>query len=728
MERNDAMRDDAPKSRRDEDRLGHARFAVKVARVIRNVDARSGYVIGIHGRWGSGKSTTLNFVAELIQEHNDLAEDGQIIHIDFRPWLITGRQDLIGAFLKVLEENLKDKRGLLRRMCRRVAEWGKKMDVADVVRNVAIASVDWGGIAAGNAARGIIGGIFSRWSSSTSLQAAVSDMQQRLRDFDKRILVTVDDIDRLETAEIRSVMRMVKTVGHLPNVVYLLCYDRDVVWPALDDDRCRGPWFAEKIVQQELELPQPKYAQLSRLLDEEVAFLLADTDVSERWMHVVRAGIERWMRSPRDVVRLGNAVKFSWSAIEGEIDPQDLLAMEGLRLFDPMAFAWIRENRRLLVDQDYISLPGETSMDEAVAQLKAALPERHRAAVVELVGVLFPQHANHLIDGGGEVWIVEPTVEVVQRRGVGTAAGYDTYFHLHPSEDAVPLHVIAKVLSSTEADEVEALFRQYVAERDRSDTSMITSLLGELSARFHGSRGSVPSQTLLDALFAVGERIISTDLWTGSSGFFSVSPRGELQHLVRMMLGRLGKEEAGQLLVEAFERADSPAFLSDVFVSRGREFGLFDAPPDVGEPVVTREDFALLGQIVKTKIEDARDGGTLADAPFYFDIAESWRHVGGAEAPRQWLEWAIKSDASSLVKVCRGLVSRSLTGEVVYRVRHVPDEELFDLPLLREATASCDEPGLTQDERNLLRAVAIGVARILEVRSCPSGVEDGPES
>lgn len=66
------MGDDAPKFTRSEDRLGHAGFAERVANVISNVDATNGYVLGLHGAWGSGKSTTLNFVVECIREHNEL--------------------------------------------------------------------------------------------------------------------------------------------------------------------------------------------------------------------------------------------------------------------------------------------------------------------------------------------------------------------------------------------------------------------------------------------------------------------------------------------------------------------------------------------------------------------------------------------------------------------------------------------------------------------------------
>jgi predicted KAP-like P-loop ATPase len=49
-------------------------------------------------------------------------------------------------------------------------------------------------------------------------------------------LVIIDEIDRLDRSEIRSTMQTVKTVGKLPNVVYLLAYDRKIVWAALDDD------------------------------------------------------------------------------------------------------------------------------------------------------------------------------------------------------------------------------------------------------------------------------------------------------------------------------------------------------------------------------------------------------------------------------------------------------------------------------------------------------------
>src|SRR5258707_10253799 len=154
--------------------------------------------------------------------------------------------------------------------------------------------------------------------------------------------------------ENRSILQMGKTVGRLPNVLYLLAYDRNKVWEALDESIAPerdGPNFCEKIVQQEIELPRPAKEDLLAILDSEVAFLSGPAPNNMRWHYLVRDGMRRWIRHPRDVQRLANAVRFSWPALEGEIDPQDLLIMEGLRLFDERVFYWVKWNRDWLFNE-----------------------------------------------------------------------------------------------------------------------------------------------------------------------------------------------------------------------------------------------------------------------------------------------------------------------------------------------------------------------------------------
>lgn len=52
------------------------------------------------------------------------------------------------------------------------------------------------------------------------------ELVEALQEFDGRIVVFLDDLDRLTDDEIREIVRLVKLVGDLPNVAYLLSFDR----------------------------------------------------------------------------------------------------------------------------------------------------------------------------------------------------------------------------------------------------------------------------------------------------------------------------------------------------------------------------------------------------------------------------------------------------------------------------------------------------------------------
>src|SRR5262249_1405315 len=104
-----APNDDVPKTNpwRD-DRLGFKPFAERLFKGILKLHVPDGYVIGMHGEWGSGKTTALNFVRAFLDKHNQEAEDqkDRVRIVDFQPWIVSGHQDLIAAFFRVLTEML----------------------------------------------------------------------------------------------------------------------------------------------------------------------------------------------------------------------------------------------------------------------------------------------------------------------------------------------------------------------------------------------------------------------------------------------------------------------------------------------------------------------------------------------------------------------------------------------------------------------------------------------
>jgi predicted KAP-like P-loop ATPase len=81
---------------------------------------------------------------------------------------------------------------------------------------------------------------------------------------DVPIVVLVDEVDRVEDDEIRSIAQLVRSVADFPGISYVLAYDPKRVIQALGgaekddtlrDERGRGRAYLEKIVQLQIPLP-----------------------------------------------------------------------------------------------------------------------------------------------------------------------------------------------------------------------------------------------------------------------------------------------------------------------------------------------------------------------------------------------------------------------------------------------------------------------------------------
>lgn len=720
MSKRPVLGDDLPKENPwVQDRLNYAPFASRIAKTIISLAAPNGYVIGIHGQWGAGKSTVINFILSYLKKHNVEHEEDQVIHIDFRPWIVSGHQDLITAFFKILSERLGPRESRWTRFCRRTFQFlhGTTDNLVDAAATVAL-TIDPTGAASGfgaNVAKKSVNALLGRFLEDPSLQAAYESLREQLERSGKRFLVTIDDIDRLEHDDVRAIMQMVKSIGQLPNVVYLLSYDRDIVGDALDNKVNRiGPKFAEKIVQQEIELPKPSRNALLAILDGEISFLTGDTPDTTRWHYLVRDGVTRWIRSPRDVVRLANAVKFSWPAMEGEIDPQDLLAMEGVRLFDHGAFSWIRDNRDFLFNEGRFVMSRDEVKIEVAEGLKARIPDICRSQVMRILTILFPQAGKWF--EGKDQYGDESFIEVTRRRGIGSEAGYDTYFGLHPSSDAIPKAVVDELMSKLgNADDCESIVRSYLDRTNSRGELLVAKLLDELRVRFLHPSPAMPQQGLLDALFRVGEEVVSIDR---DAGMFELSPRAQLTFLVRNMLEQWGKEAAGKHLIKVFTKTDSVMFLAEQFVDRGRELQIFKSHSSE-PPVISREVFSELGEILLDKIKRSSIGRQLEDAAYYFNIVRAWSHVAGADEPRQWLNAGMLQSADFMAKASRGLVNYSLgTPLRRYTMRDDPPQDLFELDVLVEAgRRHLAGSGLTDDQRNIISAVVQGAEHLKQGKS-----------
>jgi hypothetical protein len=240
--------------------------------------------------------------------------------------------------------------------------------------------------------------------AGTSLFDRQREVAAALQDLDQQVVVLIDDIDRLRSQEeIVEMVRLIRLVGDLPGLTYLLAYERNEVARALGDgDTKRGLAYLEKIVQATFELPPTRRDLLDRLLT--AAMSQAVGDISDRRFDASRlqlldfAGFRRLFRNVRDVRRFASALPAVVAAIDVEVELSDLLALEALRLFEPQVFDLIAKNPDALTSlQDDSFRLGRDRPNESKAAVVAMIDAAEQATIVQdLLEELFPAAARHL--------------------------------------------------------------------------------------------------------------------------------------------------------------------------------------------------------------------------------------------------------------------------------------------------------------------------------------------
>lgn len=316
-----------------DDRLGYASFAKHLASAISKATPMDGLVIAIYGSWGYGKSTLLNFTEYYLQ--NGPEEDKPLV-IRFNPWWFSGREDLIKHFFEQLQAGLSNSQCLINRFKEVSDSIAKYMDAlaeAPLPHSWLVKFL----------ARCLR--TFAKPKDLTRLKKAVTDA---LKKRGGKILMIIDDLDRLTKEEIREIVSLVKAVADFPNVIYLLAFDKTIVAKALNGLHLGGESYLEKIVQLPLELPLPDSLGLEKLFLEMIDAICEipanESFDTERWGNIYSKWIKHFLLSPRDVIRLTNVLRFSYPPVKGEVNPIDFISIETLRVFLPAIYDTIRKN------------------------------------------------------------------------------------------------------------------------------------------------------------------------------------------------------------------------------------------------------------------------------------------------------------------------------------------------------------------------------------------------
>ncbi|EDH4904204.1 AAA family ATPase [Escherichia coli] len=630
---------DSPIERREEDLYGVTSFSEALAKSILNIKDPIGTTIALNGAWGSGKSSTVNLIRAELSE----AKDSHLIVTEFKCWWYRGEEALALAFLQqlnsVLGEQFGDKtRKLVRKLGRGILQAGPVIGPA-----IALTPVGW--------LSGLVGGLFDvakrLFPDEEPLETVFRELSKVLESENRRFLVIIDDMDRLSSEEALAIFRLIKSVGRLPNVMYLVVFDRQLAEQAINEKYpSEGPHFLEKIIQAGFELPMPVSTDLNNAVLASIDEICGtpSEDQIVRFMNVFYDVVAPYITSPRHVSRFQNAISVTWPAIAGEVNLADFVALEILRLYEPTLFSAIKGNKSLVCGT---KTENNNNNDDRFSIFLNGIEEGRQDVAKTALQRLFPRLES--IGYGGE-WISEWSSE----RRVCVEAHFDTYFRLNLSDEVLSGKAIDELIEKAgDSDYIKKVFMDAANARRRTGQSMVPVYFDELTT--HGKRVDKDKvRPLLSALFEIHDAIdLKID---ADSGFMAMANTTLRYHWLIRKLTRneFSIEERTDMYLKATEAASLGWLINFVSSARGDYQVREDRQPTAEEDCLVSEN--VLPELTKRALNAIRtssaDGSLLVHKDLLYILYRWIDFMGGdpTEA-RAWTDSLLDDRKALLILV-----------------------------------------------------------------------------
>lgn len=411
---------------KNEDLLGREKVANNLAREIKYYKNKDSLTIGIVGKWGSGKTSFINMVLE------NFEEDEYII-IKFNPWNISSRKQLISDFFLQLSNNIEKKGNnkILETIGKSLGRLSNFFKPLSLIPTFSILNN--------------IGEIAEKGSQfineyleteKEDLETLKSNINQELEDLDKKILIVIDDIDRLCDEEIREMFQLVKSIADFKNTIYFLSYDREIVTKALDKtQQGKGEEYLEKIVQVPLVLPYISKRDLDTIfinrLNMSINIPNEEYDNSY-FSEIYNNGLGKNFENLRDIERYMNVFNLGVHLAIEELNIIDYIAITLIKVFEPNLYEYIKNNKEYFsgIKFDEFLPKNKKEILTELEEIYEKLKKLEKRKVKRLMEAIFPKLGEmNYAEGFINVW--------GKARRIATPVYFESYFKLDFPEDEI---------------------------------------------------------------------------------------------------------------------------------------------------------------------------------------------------------------------------------------------------------------------------------------------------
>ena len=545
---------DEPIKNFEGDLLGRGSFARLLAQTLIRLKTEDTFTIGLYGKWGSGKTSIVNMALE---ELTHLQQDNpeKIVVIHFEPWQFSDSQQLLNQFIIRLANEFNSKKDkAMNAIGSALQSYSVACSLAEFIPGVGstIATI----------------GKFSLTQVGKKLQNDISKkdiLQQKsaviklLKEQKAKILVVIDDIDRLSSEQIRQIFQLVASVAKFPNTAYLLVFDKDIVVDALQEvQKGNGEDYLHKIIQMPIQIPEIPQAKLHEVLFANLNKIAEDYPISfqqEHWNQVFMPCVSPFVSNLRDVNRLLNSLQFKLTTIASEVEFSDMVAICAIEIGAPKVFEWIKNHKSTLLGQMDVHTIGMSHyssndwLEKYTAEFGPLIDDRIQTTgyakdrmetTLNAISYLFPAFANRIGKNSASV------DNGVARKQcfICNEDKFDRYFNLDIDMVFITQAMIRQIVFSYSKQELE----DYIFEKESQGKAY--ELLQEIRAML-----SDVSKERMKVLFMAFVNVISRLYLKCSRSFLENSSYALTEYIIYDVLNMIPEIERYSFFIQALNES-----------------------------------------------------------------------------------------------------------------------------------------------------------------------------
>ena len=314
---------DEPIQSLKQDILGREKFIEDLQKEIENLPFDNSFVFGLYGSWGEGKTSVINLLVNKFRKNEDF------LIVNFDPWNFKDEKAILSAFYDQIENAFSEKYIL--------SEFERTMIKYQNIISIGLSNT------------GINLSFPDRKDTLFKLKKEIEKFIEQTK---KKILIFIDDIDRLQPYEVLLIFKIVRLSANFKNTIFLLAFDQLIIQNYLKNDLKIDSEFLEKIVQKSIPLPAIEQQEIGQFLDIHLEKLFDELAISKEGrekfykdFHLIYLmQISKFFKTLRRVKRYINGLRSTLPLVKNEVNLYDFLILEIIRNFFPKIYDDIWRN------------------------------------------------------------------------------------------------------------------------------------------------------------------------------------------------------------------------------------------------------------------------------------------------------------------------------------------------------------------------------------------------